>query len=319
MKINKKPTLAASIIIPTYNGEKTLKDLANQIIQIFKNISYEIIIINDCSPDKTHAICLDLIKNYPKHITYLKFGKNLGEHNAVMAGLKNSTADHVIIIDDDFQNPPDQVLKIFEFTKKNNFDIVYTYYDKKNHNFFRNFLSRINDLTANIVLGKSRGLYLSSFKCLKRNIVNKISEYDGPYPYIDGLILGISSNIGSIKTDHNIRKIGKSGYSLSKLLRLYLSMLTNFSTLPIHISSVIGIIISLVSGLYAFYTVIHKILNPGYPIGYTSVFTAIIFFSGIQLIFMGLLGEYIGKILKNVNKEPQFFLEYKKIRENIDE
>ena len=126
----------------------------------------------------------------------------------------------------------------------------------------------------------------------------------------------MTSNIGSIETQHDERKTGKSGYSFIKLLKLYGNMATNFSTVPIHICSVIGLIIAFLSGLYAIITIIEKIINPSLAIGYTSVFIAIIFFAGVQLIFMGLLGEYIGKILKNVNKEPQYSIDYIKLNES---
>ena len=118
-----------------------------------------------------------------------------------------------------------------------------------------------------------------------------------------------------METSHAKREIGRSGYSFFKLLKLYSNLVTNFSTVPIHLFSIIGLIIAFISGLYAIVTIIEKISNPALPVGYTAIFIAIIFFSGIQLIFLGLLGEYIGKVLKNVNKEPQYSIEYIKLNE----
>ena len=187
--------------------------------------------------------------------------------------------------------------------------------EKKKHNFIRNIMSKINDVSANYILGKPKGLYLSSFKCLKRSVINKIINYDGPYPYVDGLLLSVTSNIGSVETLHAKRKVGKSGYSFFKLMKLYSNLMINFSTVPIHIFSIIGLIIAFLSGLYALVTIISKIFDPTLPIGYTSIFIAIIFFSGIQLIFLGLLGEYIGKVLKNVNKESQYSIEFIQLNE----
>ena len=177
-------------------------------------------------------------------------------------------------------------------------------------------MSKINDISANYVLKKPKGLYLSSFKSISRKIIKKISTYNGPYPYIDGLILSVTSNIGSVKTEHAKRIAGKSGYSLTKLFKLYGNLVTNFSTVPIHVCSVIGLIIALLSGIYGIITILGKIYDPSLPIGYTSVFIAIIFFSGVQLIFLGLLGEYIGKVLKNVNHEPQYSIDYIKLNES---
>ena len=229
---------------------------------------------------------------------------------------KYSSGDWVIIMDDDFQNPPSEALKLLNYSLSNQFDVVYGNYIKKKHNFFKNLISKINDLTANYILNKPKGLYLSSFKAISKNSVKKISNYNGPFPYIDGLIISLTSNIGSIETQHDERKIGKSGYSFIKFLKLYGNMATNFSTVPIHICSITGLVIAFLSGMYAIITIIEKIMNPSLAIGYTSVFIAIIFFSGVQLIFMGLLGEYIGKILKNVNKEPQYSIDYIKLNES---
>ena len=305
-----------SIVIPTFNAEHNISRLCKELLKIFNKFKIQIIIINDCSTDKTHEECLNLIKEHHNELTYIKLSKNVGEHNAVMAGLKYSLGDWIIIMDDDFQNPPSEALKLLNYSLSHQFDVVYGNYKKKKHNFFRNTISKINDLTANYILNKPKGLYLSSFKAINKKTVKKISNYYGPFPYIDGLIISLTSNISSIETQHDERKTGKSGYSFIKLLKLYGNMATNFSTVPIHICSVIGLIIALLSGLYAIITIIEKIINPSLAIGYTSVFIAIIFFSGVQLIFMGLLGEYIGKVLKNVNKEPQYSIDYIKINES---
>tara|TARA_B100001123_G_scaffold428573_1_gene545756 strand:- start:127 stop:1083 length:957 start_codon:yes stop_codon:yes gene_type:complete len=303
-----------SIIIPTFNSEKFIEKLIIAFYEIFKLQNPEIIIVNDCSVDNTHQKCLELSNKFSKIVTYLKFSKNMGEHNATMAGIKFATSKYVLICDDDFQHPPDQAMKLFEYMLKNKFDVVYGDYKKKKHNFFRNFISKVNDWSANIILSKPKGLYLSSFKCIRKNIADRIAEYNGPYPYLDGLILSITSNISSIEITHLERHVGKSGYSFKKLVKLYSNMAMNFSTVPIHISSILGLIISIISGIYGIITIIQKILNPNMVMGYTSIFIAIIFFSGVQLMFLGLIGEYIGKILKNVNKQPQYFIDYIKKR-----
>jgi len=304
-----------SVIIPAFKAEHSISRLCHEILKTFVNYKVELVVVNDCSPDKTHDECLKLLKEIPKELSYIKLSKNVGEHNAVMAGLKHSRGEWAVIMDDDFQNPPSEALKLINFTLNNKFDVVYGDYRKKKHNFIRNIMSKINDVSANYILGKPKGLYLSSFKCLKRSVINKIINYDGPYPYVDGLLLSVTSNIGSVETLHAKRKVGKSGYSFFKLMKLYSNLMINFSTVPIHIFSIIGLIIAFLSGLYAIVTIISKIFDPTLPIGYTSIFIAIIFFSGIQLIFLGLLGEYIGKVLKNVNKESQYSIEFIQLNE----
>jgi glycosyltransferase involved in cell wall biosynthesis len=298
-----------SIVIPTFNSEKNIFKLVDETIKTIHEFNLEFIIVNDCSPDNTHEECLKILKNINTRITYIKLRKNVGEHNAVMAGINNANGDWVLIMDDDFQNPPNEVLKLINFATNHSFDVVYSKYKDKKHNFFRNIISKINDYSANLILKKPKNLYLSSFKIINKKIIPDIIAYKGPYPYLDGLILSITSKIGSLELEHEKRKIGKSSYSIFKLLKLYSNLVINFSTVPIHFFSIAGLIISLLSGIYGIITILQKIWNPDYPIGYTSIFIAIIFFSGIQLLFLGLIGEYVGKILKNVNNESQYSIE----------
>ncbi len=304
-----------SIIIPVYNAEHSIYKLTKKIIEIFAEQQPEVILVNDDSPDRSGEECIKACEHFPSQVSYIKLSKNVGEHNAVMAGLRHAEGEWSIIMDDDFQNPPEEALRLLKYAKKNKFDVIYGDYVKKEHSFLRNLGSKINDMTANYILKKPKGLYLSSFKCIKKTLLNQVTKYQGPFPYIDGLILSTTSNIGSLKINHDSRKIGKSNYTFLKLIKLYGNMSINFSTVPIHFFSSLGIIIALASTIYGVFIVLEKIFNPATPLGYSSILTAIIFFSGLQLIFLGLLGEYIGKILKNVNQEAQYTVEYKKIKD----
>jgi undecaprenyl-phosphate 4-deoxy-4-formamido-L-arabinose transferase len=303
-----------SIVIPVYNAEHSIAKLVKNIIEVFSNLEIEVILVNDNSPDNSHEECLRVFEENKSIINYVKLSKNVGEHNAIMAGLRYVEGDWALIMDDDFQNPPKEGLKLINFALENNYDIVYGDYEIKRHNIFRNLISKINDITANYLLKKPKGLYLSSFKCIKKKLLKNIILYKGPFPYIDGLVLSLTGNIGSLKTEHAARISGKSGYSLSKLLKLYGNLAINFSTTPIHIFSLAGFIIAGVSGLYGIFIFLEKFLNPTTPIGYSSLLTTIVFFSGIQLIFLGLIGEYVGKILKNVNQEKQYNIDFEKLK-----
>lgn len=303
-----------SIVIPVYNSEKNIFNLVNNIIKIFKEFNFEIILVNDNSQDSSHEVCTKVSEEHSSVISYLKLSKNVGEHNAVMAGLKFAEGDWILIMDDDFQTTPEEGLKLVKYAINNNYLVVYGSYKSKKHNIFRNLGSKINDLTANLILRKPKNLYLNSFKCINHKLVKEIIKYEGPYSYVDGLILANTTNVGILEIEHSERKEGKSQYSFFKLLKLYLNIATNFSTFPIHLFSITGAIIAFLSSIYGIIIIVEKILNPDLPAGYSSLLTAIVFFSGIQLIFLGLIGEYVGKILKNVNQEPQYTIEYKKIK-----
>jgi len=304
-----------SLVIPTYKGAKTLNDLIEDLILTFKNHNIEIVVVNDCSPDSTHEEMETLVRKYPNKLTYLKFSKNYGEHSAVMAGLRNCEGEIVIIMDDDFQNPPQEALKLAEYTLANNYDVVFTKYKIKNDSFLRNIMSKIANISAQVILKKPKDLYFSSFKAIKKKIVNEIINYEGPFPYIDGLILSITNNLNSFEVKHDERKKGESSYNINKLAKHYGNLITNFSTIPIHFFSIIGLIITFVSLLFIISIIVEKILNPNLPLGYSTIVTIIVFFSGIQILFLGLIGEYVGKILKNVNKEKQYNINYIKKKE----
>ena len=299
-----------SLIIPTYKGAKTLPKLIEELILTFKDYKTEIIIINDCSPDSTHKDLKILLDKYSSKITYIKFSKNFGEHSAVMAGLRYSVGSLIIIMDDDDQNPPLEALGLAEHSLKNDYDVIFTKYKVKNDSFIRNIMSKVADVSAQLILKKPKNIYFSSFKSVKRNIVNEIIKYEGPFPYIDGLILSITNNFGSYEAIHNKRVFGKSSYNFQKLAKHYSNLIINFSTIPIHFFSIIGFTITLLSLIYMIVTIIEKILNPDLPLGYSALVVIIIFFSGMQLLFLGLIGEYVGKILKNVNKENQYFIDF---------
>ena len=301
--------IKATILIPAYNSQETIKELVYEIDNIFYQQNIEFIVVNDCSYDSTHEKCLELYKEFQSKFTYLKLKKNYGEHNAVMAGLNYSKGEKVFIIDDDFQNDPSELKKLYEFSFEKNFDVVYSKYKKKKHNFFRNFLSKINDKFVNFILNKQKKIYLSSFKSINKNIVDEIIKYTGPSPYIDGIIFNITSNIGQIEVDHMSRKKGKSGYNIFKLLQLFSNVAFNFSTKPLRIISFLGFFLSFLSFLLGTYILMEKLFNPNLPLGYASIVLIFLFFSGIQLTLIGLLGEYLGKVLSVVNKQPQYSLD----------
>ena len=299
-----------SVIIPVYNSEQTITRVVTELSENLKtNYEYEIILINDGSVDNSQNVCEELMANNDK-VSLYTLSKNFGEHNAIIAGLNYSKGDHAIIVEDDFQNPIESILKMIEYgnDNKDNYDVVYASYLKKKYNFFKNLTSKFNDFCANIILKKPSKIYLSSQKMLNRFLINEIIKNKSPYVYIDGLIFGITDKIGSIKLEHNERKVGNSGYTYTKLIRLWLSMFTGFSLLPLMVSTIFGIILSSFGFFYAIFTVIDKIFYNNYPSGYPSIIIIILIFSGAILMALGILGEYIGRVFLSLNQKPQFII-----------
>lgn len=303
----KAGNIKASIVIPVYNGEQSIGQLVEKLIETLAGLyNLEIVLVNDNSPDNSEAVCEDLFKKYPDIVRFFSLAKNVGEHNAVMAGLNQTTGDYMVIMDDDFQNPISEVVKLLNHAAQNDCDVTYSYYKKKRHSFFRNLGSRLNDKVANVMLKKPKDLYLSSFKVLNRFIVNEIIKYELPYPYIDGLILRTTGKIAKVEVEHQKREVGKSGYTLTKLFRLWLNMFTSFSILPLRVSVIIGMLIALLGAIFGVSIIIEKLSNPDIPVGYASTIVVVLIFAGIQLASLGVIGEYVGRIFLSLNKKPQY-------------
>lgn len=296
-----------SIVIPVYNGALSIGRLVDELIaRLTPLFSVEIVLVNDCSPDNSEEVCIGIARKHPEFVSFYSLAMNVGEHNTVMAGLNKATGDYAIIMDDDFQNPVSEVIKLINYMLNHDYDVVYTWYDEKKHSLFRNLGSRFNDRVANLMLKKPKNLYLSSFKMINRFLIDEVIKYNLPYPYIDGLILQTTSNIGKIKVNHISRQTGKSNYTLRKLISLWMNMFTNFSILPLRISIILGFIFSIIGFLIGIDAVIEKIYNPNVPMGYTFMVVIISIYAGVQLIAIGMVGEYLGRIFMSNNKKPQY-------------
>src|SRR5262249_3368584 len=231
----------------------------------------------------------------------IKLARNFGEHNAVMAGLHHAVGDYVGIMDDDFQNPPEEVVRLVDHACTHNYDVVYTRYTRRRHHWLRILRSHFNDRAANWLCNKPQGLYLSSFKCLDAFTVKEIIKYQGPFPYIDGLILRCTRSIGTIEVRHDARREGRSNYTLRKLVSLWLNMSVNFSVLPLRVSTLMGLACSGAGLVLGVAFAIERLLTASFPIGWASVIVAILVLSGIQLAMLGIVGEYLGRLVLMCN------------------
>lgn len=307
--------LKLSIIIPVYNGATTIEELVKQLFDsLAGTYELEVVLVNDCSPDDNSAdVCRDLTANR-KDLVFLDLARNFGEHNAVMAGLNHCSGDAAVIMDDDFQNPPSDVIKLVDELAKG-YDVVYSAYTKKEHHFFRNIGSRFNGWVASMLIGKPRELYLSSHKAINRFLIDEVVKYQGPYPYIDGLIFRITRNYSTVTVAHSARQQGQSGYTFKKLVSLWLNMFTNFSILPIRLAVLAGLVFSLIGLIAAGVFFVEKLTNPDMPAGWASLIITLLIVSGVQLFTIGTLGEYLGRLFLQVNGQPQFVVREKIARE----
>jgi undecaprenyl-phosphate 4-deoxy-4-formamido-L-arabinose transferase len=309
-----------SFVIPVYNGSRTIGSVVRRIHGLFSDLSIEVVLVNDGSQDDSEQTCVGLLDEFPDTLVYVHLARNFGEHNAVLAGLNHAIGDYVAVLDDDGQNPPEDVRRLYDEIRAKNHDVVFGRYRVKRHGWFRNFGSWFNDRMANFMLKKPRELYLSSFKVMNRFVVDEITGYRGAFPYIDGLILRTTRNLGQIDVEHLERPDAESNYTMRKLIGLWLNMFLNFSITPLRLAAVLGTVTSSVSLILLIAVVVDKLyFNPGIPVGVPTLLMTIVFFSGVQLVILGTIGEYLGRLFLDHSKSPQFVVRYVKGRRGARE
>lgn len=298
-----------SFVIPCYRSEKTLPHVVDEIRNTMTGLSqyeYEIVLVNDCSPDGTFTVIRELCAADGR-ITGINLAKNFGQHAALMAGFRQVQGDIVVCLDDDGQTPANEVGKFLSKIDEGA-DVVYARYDHKRHSAFRNFGSHVNEVMTRVMLGKPKELYISSYFAARRFIIEEVKRYENSYPYVIGLVLRTTKNIANVDVHHREREIGTSGYTLKKLLGLWFNGFTAFSVQPLRIATILGGSCAVLGFLYAIYTVIKKIVNPNVPVGFSSLMSAVMFIGGMLMLMLGLIGEYIGRIYITLNNSPQYVI-----------
>ena len=303
-----------SFVIPCYRSEHTLPHVVAEIEEKMKTMEqyeYDIFLVNDCSPDDTFGTIRRLCREH-ENIKGISFSKNFGQHAALMAGLRHSDGDYVVCLDDDGQTPANEVDRLLEKLEEG-YDAVYAKYEHKQHSAFRNMGSRVNELMTRVMLGKPADLYVSSYFAVKKFVVNDMVKYENSYPYVIGLVLRATKNITNVTVNHREREEGASGYTIKKLLGLWFNGFTAFSVKPLRIATGIGAFSAMVGFFYGIYTIAKRLVNPAVPMGFSSTMAAIVFFGGMIMLMLGLIGEYIGRIYISLNNSPQYV-----IRETIN-
>jgi len=306
LHVGGKASVDLSVVVPVYNAEQTIATLTRQLIDAYHHPGpLQIVLVNDGSRDRTHDICMELAARFPDVVTYLRLAKNFGEHNAVMAGLRRALGAYVVIMDDDLQHRPEDAIRLFEEARAKGFDLVYSHFPHREHSWFRWLGSQFNGWVANLMLDKPKDLYLSSFKCMSRWLVREILKYRGPYPYVDGLALRCTRNIGRVEVVHRQREVGRSGYTLRRLISLWGSMFVSFSVMPLRVSTLLGFVLIGLSAAGTVWVVIEKLAGRHVPEGWPFLAIITMLFAGAQLLILGIVGEYLGRLYLAVNETPQ--------------
>jgi undecaprenyl-phosphate 4-deoxy-4-formamido-L-arabinose transferase len=304
-----------SIVIPVYNGGDTIASVVDAVRAALASVRHEIVLVNDGSSDSSEEICNGLAAHDPQTISFVQLSRNFGEHAAVLAGLRRTRGECVATMDDDGQNPPDQLLVLLNQIRASQLDVVYGRYRRKRHSRLRNFGSWFTNAVATVVLKKPADLYLSSFKVMSRFLVDAVVRYDGAYPYVDGLIFQATERAGQVDVEHRLREAGSSGYTLRRLLRLWSNMFLGFSIAPLRLATLGGMSTSLLSLVLLVGIVLDKLFfAPNVTVGIPTVLVCVTFFAGVQLWVLGMLGEYVGRVFLHLQGKPQSVVRYERIR-----
>jgi polyisoprenyl-phosphate glycosyltransferase len=295
-----------SVIIPVYNSEDCLDELSRKLSGVLDSFGkvYEIILVNDCSQDNSWGKIIDLCGTND-NVKGINLRKNFGVDNAIMAGVKYAQGKIIILMDDDLQHDPADIPTLISGLNKG-YDVCYANFTFMKQSWLKNLGSWFNDKVANVILDKPKGLYLSAYKAIKREVIDEIIKYSGPYPYVDGLILRVTQRITQECIQHHKRFSGKGNYNLIRSIRIWLKMATNFSVFPLRIATFLGFISTGISFILSVILLFQYLVGVEAPPGWFTLVMIVIFIGGIQLFTVGIIGEYVGRLFLHFSKKPQF-------------
>lgn len=296
-----------SVVIPCYCSSKTIENVIKRTEDTIKKdgrYDFEIICINDFSPDNTLEVLRTIAAN-KSFVKVLSLSRNFGQHGALMAGFHYVTGSIVLCLDDDGETPPEQMFKLIDKLSEG-YDLVSAKYEEDHRSIIRSLGSKISFAMSYYLVGRPKQIELNSFYTFKSYIIKEVIKYNNPYPFVHGLILRVTKNMANVSIEREQRLSGQSGYTMKKLLGLWMNGFTAFSEKPLRLASYIGCISSFVGFVAALVVIIRKIIHPEILMGYSSLLSVILILFGIVMIILGLLGEYIGRIYISINNAPQF-------------
>lgn len=305
--------MLVSVVVPCYNSQHTIKNLVELTIQEFKKMpeyTYEFVLVNDYSKDQTFLSIKELAEKY-SFVKGINLARNFGQHNALMAALNYAEGDLIVGMDDDLQTHPSQMHILLDKIKEG-YDLVYGNYAKRKNSFLKNLSSKFNAVTSRILLGRPKEIVSSNYWVITRYVRDEVIKYQNFNPYIDALFYRCTNKIADVTIEHHKREEGSSNYTFSKLVKLWLAY-WNFSVVPLRISSFLGILFSACGFFGAIATLIRQLISPSSQVGWASIMCALFLFFGFVLLVLGIIGEYLGKIMLCINSTPQFI-----VRETIN-
>jgi len=300
-----------SVIIPAYHASQSIEKLYEELKKYFNSIgkSFEIIIVDDCSTDNTWEV-LKKLKSANTNVKIVRFAKNFGQHATTLCGFSFARGKFVLTMDDDIEIHPDQITKLIEEQSKGNYDVVYGEYKKLNQPFFRGIFTKFYKFGSKMVEGKNKGKG-SPFRLIKTELAHKLSETHRHFVFIDELLLWYTSNIAFTNVTPNPDYVRKGGYSLGSLFKITTTVVMFSSASPLKLVTNIGISLASINFIIGLFYLIKKVVFHASAKGYTSIIVSILFSTGLIVLSIGIVAQYIGKILQDVNKKPSYHISEK--------
>lgn len=299
-----------SFVIPCYRSERTIETVVKEIRETVsaraQDFDYEVVLVNDCSPDNVWQVIQKLAQDDPK-IKGICLAKNFGQHSALMAGYGHATGDYIVSLDDDGQTPASETFKLVNKLEEG-YDVVYGYYQHAAQHLFRRLGSWVNKKMAENIIGQPRSLKTTSFFIMRDFIAKEIVNYKHPFAYISGLVFRATKNLGNVEVQHRRRLEGRSGYTIAGLIGLWINGFTAFSVKPLRAATYIGLFCAIAGFAAGIFVVYQKLTHPEVPVGYSSILASLMFIGGMIMLLLGLIGEYVGRIYICMNQSPQYVI-----------
>lgn len=296
-----------SIIVPVYNGEKTVRLLFERVNKFFtaSKYTFELIFVYDCGKDNSWVVLQDLKNEYPDLIKLIKLSRNFGQHNALICGFEYASGEYFITMDEDLQHAPEDIEILINKQKESDFDVVYGKYDVRKHSVLRNFTSSVLKKIIEIGIPEIHPDY-SAFRLIKSNIAKSTIEMRNSYTFLDGYLSWITTNVCSCIVSHNERQGGVSAYTFNKLLNHTVNIFVTFSNLPIRFLTKLSFLVLFIMSLFSAYIIVRKIMIDDLAMGYPSLIITVGFGIGLIMLSIGILGEYVYRINLKTTKRPNY-------------
>lgn len=295
-----------SVVVPVYKSHECVAELVRQVSDALKNFDWELVMVNDCSPDTSWQEILKASEKESR-VLGINLRKNGGQDLAILAGLNSASGKWVVIMDDDLQHSPYDIPKLYNEAQKG-FDVVYADFKQKKQKLWKNLGSALNGKVSELALGKPKGIYLSPFKIINGDVVKEMCKLNNLFPYIDGLIFQITKNITQINIEHHKREYGKSNFTLIKSIQVFLRMMFGFSVLPLDLASYTGFFSALLGLVLAVYYFVKFMMGLEPLTGWTSLIVVILILGGLILLALGIIGRYLGQMYLTINNSPKYII-----------